>query len=130
MNSPNSNEKFNYEMQAVGSQTQRFSATQRDSNNNLLKQLTSNKGNQSQRRLIIGFEANKNINGNFLRKLDRMISVSSRPKSRVSQHVEDVKYAPGEGIKQMAKAVTALNNMKYSEVKPSSSTLAIDNNVL
>ena len=59
-------------------------------------QLSSAKGN---RRLIIGFEANKNSNGNFLRKLDRMIAVSSRPKSRVSSHVEDVKYTPGEGIK-------------------------------
>lgn len=52
--------------------------------NSLLKQIMQNKSNSSQRRLIIGFEANKNTNGNYLRKLDRMISVSSRPKSRVS----------------------------------------------
>eukprot|EP00347_Sterkiella_histriomuscorum_P016786 403351858 len=96
----------------------------------LLQQIVQNKQNSSQRRLIIGFEANKNTNGNFLRKLDRMISVSSRPKSRVSSHVEDIKYAPGEGIKQMAKAVSALNDKKYSEVNPFSSTQAIDNKIL
>lgn len=49
--------------------------------------------------MIIGFEANKNINGNFMRKLDRMITVSSKPKSHISPHVADMKFAPGEGLK-------------------------------
>jgi hypothetical protein len=54
---------------------------------------------KGERKLVIGFEASKNMNGNFLRKLDRMLAVNAHPKSRVSSHVEDVRYAPGEGIK-------------------------------
>ena len=50
---------------------------------NLLQQISSSArgSGRSKRRLVIGFEANKSINGNFLRKLDRMIAVSARPKS-------------------------------------------------
>ncbi len=59
-----------------------------------------------------------------------MIAVSSRPKSRVSAHVEDIKYTPGEGIKQMVKAVSALNDKKYSEVKTQSQLQVTDNLVL
>ena len=73
----------------------------------LLKTLKSSK---SQRRMIIGFEASKNMNSNFLRKLDRMISVSGHPKSKIPSHVENVKYAPGEGIKQLSKALHSLND--------------------
>ena len=78
--------------------------------------------------MIIGFEASKNMNSNFLRKLDRMIQVSGKPKSKIAAHVENVKYAPGEGIKQISKALNALNDQKYSEIKPSSPSM--DNRVL
>ena len=93
------------------------------------KSQISSSARGTQRRLIIGFEANKNTNGNFLRKLDRMIAVSARPKSRVSQHVEDVRFTPGEGIKQLTKAVTALNDRKYAEVGGGGSSRTAEDNL-
>ena len=76
----------------------------------LLKRNSSTMTSSSARRMLIGFDTSKNSNSNFLHRLDRMISVKSKPKSRVSPHVADVKYTPGEGIKLLAKAVNRLND--------------------
>ncbi len=78
--------------------------------------------------MIIGFEAMKTANGPFLRKLDRMIAISSKPKSHIPVHIQDIKYQHGEGVTQLNKAVSALNLAKESTIVPSNPNM--DNEVL
>ena len=82
--------------------------------------------NKNKRRVLMGFDAGKNQNGNFLQRLDRMIGINSRPKSRVSSKVKDMKYAAGEGNRQISNAITVLNNAKYATIKPMSSNIGND----